>query len=751
MAACLALSCSSEARDITFDDIRKLEGRSEQMRARNFIRVIRDIKAKRGAATYAEVFLCANAYFRRGNYKESIRWFARAHYHKHSDLPASYGSGDVSKYLKKSKKRSPLSQEALYMIALAYQKMGHVNDPPLIISKIKKPGPVVEEKSLNLLAEIATKKGGKETIKAYQKLVSKFPKATYYLRLGYYHEKQNQHDEALKTYLKILQYEKITWALSSAAKKVRASLITKGASSDSLNVADRIRYAEALRLARMPAEAHKVWQKIKLSTLKDNLKHDYLLKYSRTLVSRGKFDSVIGLLNQYLNRLPERTRSAWVGELGTGLVRAGRYGYALRVIPKDYDNAKTLRQRIRALHALNHQNRFNEAIALIKNYKTDDLLPENVAFKVCLKDLLRKRDREAETCLMKLRDATVGLKTGGRSRYYLAKIWLRHGKKEKANEMLQEVYLNSPDSSYAYRALRTLGRTGSDDEPPSGKRQIRRWLAESGLEEDWLKQFFEKKRRSDDYAVDSFWQDWQDKLEALETKSSLREVRAAMFIALGMSSWANKELALVKNFARERDALLRQKVGIATRDAHLMYYHMKRYLKINQKQVDFFFLSKLAMECLYPTPYLKEIKKNARRNNIEVAAIYALMRQESQYHTGATSRSNAKGLLQILPSTGRYVNRKLKIPAMNLYNPTHNIMLGTKFFSDLSRQFNNNFDLVASAYNGGPGRLSRWLRSISYQDLELFFEQIPYRETYYYQKITRGNYDRYRLLLSHMN
>ena len=157
-------------------------------------------------------------------------------------------------------------------------------------------------------------------------------------------------------------------------------------------------------------------------------------------------------------------------------------------------------------------------------------------------------------------------------------------------------------------------------------------------------------------------------------------------------------------------------------------------------------MSPLAQSALYPKPNLAIVKRETRKFGIKPEEIYALMRQESQYHSRATSRSNAKGLMQMLPSTGKYVNRKVRIPNMDLYNPHHNIILAVRFFADLKRQFHGDFEQIAGAYNGGPGRMSRWKKKLGFGDRELFFEKIPYFETHLYVKTTKANLDRYLLL-----
>ena len=65
----------------------------------------------------------------------------------------------------------------------------------------------------------------------------------------------------------------------------------------------------------------------------------------------------------------------------------------------------------------------------------------------------------------------------------------------------------------------------------------------------------------------------------------------------------------------------------------------------------------------------------------------------------------------------------------------------------MQRMFKRDFEMIAIAYNAGPGRLFEWKKKYSHLDKTLFLENIPYDETYLYVKLTKKNYDRYKLLL----
>jgi soluble lytic murein transglycosylase-like protein len=100
---------------------------------------------------------------------------------------------------------------------------------------------------------------------------------------------------------------------------------------------------------------------------------------------------------------------------------------------------------------------------------------------------------------------------------------------------------------------------------------------------------------------------------------------------------------------------------------------------------------------------------------LDRALVYAIVRQESYYNPTAVSVSNARGLMQLLPSTANDMDRSKgfrRNPAQ-LFEPGLNMRLGQSYLRWLMDEFHNDGDLgrVFAAYNGGPGWLRRWLET----------------------------------------
>jgi soluble lytic murein transglycosylase-like protein len=120
---------------------------------------------------------------------------------------------------------------------------------------------------------------------------------------------------------------------------------------------------------------------------------------------------------------------------------------------------------------------------------------------------------------------------------------------------------------------------------------------------------------------------------------------------------------------------------------------------------------------------------------MDPALLYALARQESNFDPRAVSRAGARGILQIMPATASYVTGDSSLRgagAQRLHDPGFSLEVGQRYVHYLARSEHVNGDLIRllSAYNNGPGNLSRWLPAVRHRDDPfLFIESIPVGET----------------------
>jgi len=137
---------------------------------------------------------------------------------------------------------------------------------------------------------------------------------------------------------------------------------------------------------------------------------------------------------------------------------------------------------------------------------------------------------------------------------------------------------------------------------------------------------------------------------------------------------------------------------------------------------------------------------------VDPALVFALTRQESGFNPHAKSYAGARGLMQIMPSTARYVaeNEAIDLESIDrLYDPEVNMTLGQAYIAYLMEKeaIDYNLFFLAAAYNAGPGNLRKWINNIDHQgDPLLFLESIPIRETQNYVEQVITNYWMYKAL-----
>jgi soluble lytic murein transglycosylase len=152
------------------------------------------------------------------------------------------------------------------------------------------------------------------------------------------------------------------------------------------------------------------------------------------------------------------------------------------------------------------------------------------------------------------------------------------------------------------------------------------------------------------------------------------------------------------------------------------------------------------LRILFPFPYRSLITEEARDRELDPYIAAALIRQESMFEARITSPAGARGLMQIMPATGRGLADAVGIEPWNaeaLYHPEVNVHLGTRYVTQHMENYDGSLPSVFSAYNAGWHRVEWWREFPEARDEELFTERIPFRETRDYVKILTRNHALY--------
>ena len=156
------------------------------------------------------------------------------------------------------------------------------------------------------------------------------------------------------------------------------------------------------------------------------------------------------------------------------------------------------------------------------------------------------------------------------------------------------------------------------------------------------------------------------------------------------------------------------------------------------------------MKKLYPQEYMQYVNQYATEYGIDPLLIFAIIKAESNFNPNATSKSEAKGLMQLMDNTAKEVANKIEIldaDNINLYEPQTCIKLGTYYFAYLTKQYEN-VGIALAAYNAGMGRVNKWLEQGIIQKDGSNLENIPYKETNMYVRKILNYYRTYQELYS---
>ena len=151
----------------------------------------------------------------------------------------------------------------------------------------------------------------------------------------------------------------------------------------------------------------------------------------------------------------------------------------------------------------------------------------------------------------------------------------------------------------------------------------------------------------------------------------------------------------------------------------------------------------------FPLPYQKQLEAFCRPLSLDPYIVAALIRQESEFNPKAVSRSNARGLTQVMPATGRELSRKLRIPRYQtsmLFTPETNLKIGTYYLKALSDQLEGKWEATLASYNAGKSRVLGWLGTGTFNEPAEFVESIPFNETRVYVQSVLRNAEVYRRL-----
>ena len=239
----------------------------------------------------------------------------------------------------------------------------------------------------------------------------------------------------------------------------------------------------------------------------------------------------------------------------------------------------------------------------------------------------------------------------------------------------------------------------------------------------------------------------QYSLDTQEYKKFLKTELARAAILLYELKQSSVAKDMIKHFGGEDSKLeLRILAGALSQQIERFDYAIQI-----SKQASYEGISLLELN--YPT--IETPKVVANKEILDSPYILALIRQESEFDASANSWVGARGLMQIMPATGKILGKRTKL-GYSIQKLTtdeyYNVKLGSYYITQLYENFGNNIYLALAAYNAGPHRVSRWLKKYGDPrkneiDTIDFLEHIRFEETRNYVQRVIENIHVYKYVL----
>ena len=196
--------------------------------------------------------------------------------------------------------------------------------------------------------------------------------------------------------------------------------------------------------------------------------------------------------------------------------------------------------------------------------------------------------------------------------------------------------------------------------------------------------------------------------------------RAFELFAVGMPKQARREWSLA--LANADAPMIRQAVILANERG---WYDRAVFAFNNGDALHYYPLR-------FPLASQDGLVPQAQQAGIDPSWAYGILRVESAWMSDAQSGANARGLMQLVPSTAADVARRNGLAwrgGDSLYDPAINIELGTRYLAQMADRFSGSLWLASAAYNAGAARVNQWVDLRSKLPPDLFVATMPFKET----------------------
>lgn len=135
---------------------------------------------------------------------------------------------------------------------------------------------------------------------------------------------------------------------------------------------------------------------------------------------------------------------------------------------------------------------------------------------------------------------------------------------------------------------------------------------------------------------------------------------------------------------------------------------------------------------IYPITYSDTIISKSKKYSLDPYLVFSLIKAESSYNKDAESTQDAKGLMQITPTTAEWIAEKMgneEYKEEYLFDVDVNVEMGCWYLDNLRTEFGEHKEVILAAYNAGRGNVQKWLHDGRYSDDGDTLKEIPFSET----------------------
>ena len=470
--------------------------------------------------------------------------------------------------------------------------------------------------------------------------------------------------------------------------------------------------------------------------------------HAMTLLKLGNYQEAVDELTNFITNFPDNKnwQSAWGQKADTQWSELNQYSEAAQTLldyAKAYPDTMFAPQAVfSAGRIYERDGRLDDAArvweSIADTYPGSDLVPQ----ALFLAGIAHFRNLNNDQALITFqRDLILSTATEDQARasFWVGKTHQALGKSDSAQAAWQQAASLDPTGYYSLRAQDMLFNRPPFS--PSTVSNLKVDLAAERTEaEAWLRVTFNLPANTD-----------------LSTPGALlsdaRLVRGTEFWSLGLQDEARLEFEDLRTAVQDNPAdtyrLANYMLGLGLYRPAIFAARQVLTLAGEITQSQTLAAPRYFNHLRYGFYYQDIIAPAAEQSGFSLLFLYSVVRQESLFEGFVRSDAGARGLMQIIPSTGQEIANNFGWPPDfkpdDLYRPIVSINLGANYLMVNRNRLSGDLYATLAAYNAGAVSEEAW-RNLSGPDPDLFLEIIRFLETSDYIRSIYENYNMYRLL-----